>query len=94
MAKIYGIVTNHFGGRCGKDLILQIYKGVHYVRAKPIPAYRRTPKQARVRDLLKEAVRLWQQMDEITKAVYNAACAGTGMSGYELSISLYIKSHW
>lgn len=94
MAKVYGIITNHFGGRYGKDLILGTWKGINYVRSKPVPTYRRTYKQARVRNLLKEAVAIWQGLSELTQYVWRAASYGTGMSGYELFISQHIKSNW
>ena len=94
MAKIEGVISSHFGGRYGKDLICGSWKGIQYVRSKPIPAYRRTEKQARIRNYFRDAVKEWQGLNEITRMAWRAACAGTGMSGYEPFISQYIKSRW
>lgn len=95
MAKI-SVVTpdlKRYAGR-RKAYIWQTWKGILYVRSRPQQPYTRSPKQVMSRRYFAQAVRAWQQLDAYTRIIYRAACAGTGMSGYEFFIKINMASHY
>ena len=90
MAKIKGPNVAWIEGRIGVDLLYQTWKGIEYIRKKPIPAYTNTEKQAKNRAKFAKAVAAWQDLTDVEKGLWRALSYGTNMSGYEYFIKKYI----
>lgn len=57
------------------------------------PINPRTEIQQSWRTVLKNAVLAWQALDNENKAIYNKRAKGHIMSGYNVFVSEYLKSH-
>jgi len=91
MAKVNGLSLQFIGGRITGDLIYQNWKGIDYIRKKPIPRYQRTPKQAIIRDRFALGVKTYQGLDDLTKTLWRSLAKGKGMSGYEYFLAKFVK---
>jgi len=93
MAKITPGPSTLRGGRLGKNILYQSWKGIYYARTKPWPPYTNSVRQQEVRAAFAMAVKLWQTMLTVQKTEYRRKAKGKGMSGYELWIKEYMETH-
>jgi Family of unknown function (DUF6266) len=91
MAKVKGLSLQFLGGRITGDLVYQTWKGIGYLRTKPIPRYQRTPKQATIRNRFALGVKTWQGLDDLTKTLWRSLAKDKGMSGYEYFLAKFVK---
>lgn len=95
MAKInpksaYG---NWLKGYFGGIYVYQKWKDIHYVRKKALVVTIKSPAVKRRQKIFAAAVKAYKTTDWPVRVLWRAAAKGTGMSGYELYISHYLKNH-
>jgi hypothetical protein len=78
-------------GHIGSYVFYNAY-GIQYVRSYTVPRNPRTELQQKTRNGLAGAVKLWQQLSEEEKSRYNRLAEGTALSGYNIFISMTLKS--
>ena len=93
MAKLRGWDFRRRGGRLGKGLIIQDWKGITYVRTKPWPRYSNSQRQKHVRSVFADAVHRWQTTYPFVRQLWRYAAKGKGMSGYELFIKIWVENN-
>ncbi|PKL16225.1 MAG: hypothetical protein CVV49_17340 [Spirochaetae bacterium HGW-Spirochaetae-5] len=81
---------NSIHGRIG-NIIFYNVNGSQYARSYTIPANPRTEEQQNNRMRFADAVKLWQQLSDEEKSVFNTRAEGTPLSGYNLFISVTLK---
>jgi len=91
MAKIDPDYSTSKLGRFGGALVFSTWKGIHYVKKKPIYKYTNTPAQAANRAKFALAVHTWQQLDTITQYLWRALAYGKDCSGYEYFITKFME---
>jgi len=74
-------------GSLKKTLVASNWKGKYYIRAYAIPANPRTAGQVNVRTALTLMLTYWHATAVGDKALWDAAAAGLGISGF----NLYLK---
>lgn len=90
MAKVQLGLGSMFSGRITKELLVQRWKGITYIRAKPYPRYQNTARQIVVRRRFAAAVKEYQTLDDVARMLWRMLAKGTGMSGYEYFLKKYI----
>jgi len=103
MAKVTGpLFSLTASGSVGKTITFSIWKGIAYVRQLVIPTYTNTFKQSAVRTLMTDATEAWRANSVITpttidatyKAAFDAAAAGTAMSGFNLYVQACMSKNY
>jgi hypothetical protein len=92
MARVKGpLFSIDASGSVASAITFSKWKGQNYVRQHFIPSNPQTKDQMYTRGTLSRGVIAWQAKDAPGKLVYDTAAEGTGMSGFNLFLSEYMK---
>lgn len=95
MAKVTGpLLSLDASGTIASTMTFSRWKGINYVRQRVIPTYSNTFKQVAVRDLIRDASRAWAGLGSTLQDAFNAAAAGTAMSGFDLFIKVSVAKNY
>jgi len=102
MAKVTGpLLSLDASGSIASTITFSRWKGINYVRQRIIPTYTNTALQALVRLLMKDGSLAWKAsatvgavtINSAYKLAYNAAAAGTAMSGFNLFMKEVVQKN-
>ncbi|HSA15072.1 MAG TPA: hypothetical protein P5346_10065 [Spirochaetota bacterium] len=85
-------VFTSLSGRVG-DIVFYGYGGKTYFRSYVKPCNPDTPSQKRNRGLFAEAMKAWRKLSRFDKDSYRRRAGRLGMTGHNLFISRYMRSH-
>ena len=93
--EFYGyFVADKIRGTIGKKIIYHVQNGRQRKWAYYIPFDPKTETQLRLRDILRQAVLLWQNLSESERNFYRENIPpGKSMTGFNFFISNYINTH-